>query len=212
MIALANYGGSSTRRRDRVPGCTIINNGHYWWRVRLPGEATKRARPLIPAGGRFATDDPGVAEEIARDMYARAVFAAGADQAGRQRRRDRLPRVLTMAALVLEYLQHARGYYVKPDGQPSGEAVRIEIALRPLIERCPSLPVERFGPPALKQYRERGIEADLCRSYVNKRVNMVRRVFRRAVEEQLAPPSVYHGLQAVGGLRNGRPGSPWKSG
>jgi hypothetical protein len=50
MIALRTYGGSQMRRRSRVPGCIFINNGRYWWRVRLPGEATKRARPLIPAG------------------------------------------------------------------------------------------------------------------------------------------------------------------
>jgi len=194
------------RRRDRVPGCIFINNGRYWWRVRLPGETKKKARPLVPDGGSFATNDVGVAEEVARDIYARAVFAAGADQASRRRRRESLPSVLTMAALVREYLQHARRYYVKPDGQATGEAKRIEIALRPFIQYCPSLPAEHFGPLALKEYRERIIEAGLCRSYVNKRVNMVRRMFRWAVEEQLVPPSVFHGLQAVAGLRRGRSG------
>jgi hypothetical protein len=100
-----------------------------------------------------------------------------------------------VAALVREYLAHARRYYVNPTGDPSGEAGRIEIALRPLIEHWPSLPVEHFGPLALKECRERAIEAGSCRSYVNKRVNMVRRMFRWAVEEQLVSPSVYHGLQ-----------------
>jgi integrase len=195
------------RRRDRVPGCIFINNGRYWWRVKLPAETELKARPLVPDGGSFATNDPGVAEEVARDMYARAVFAAGADEAGRRPRREKRPPVLTMATLVREYLQHARRYYTKPDGQPSGEAERVEIALRPFIQYCPSLPAEHFGPLALKEYRERIIEAGLCRSYVNKRVNMVRRMFRWAVEEQLVPPSVYHGLQAVAGLRRGRSGA-----
>jgi hypothetical protein len=175
--------------------------------VKLPGEEKKLARPLVPDGGSFATDDPGVAEQVARDMYARAVFAAGVNEAARRPTREKRPRVLTMAALVREYLAHARRYYVRPDGRETGEASRIEIALRPLIEFCPSLPAEHFGPLALKEYRERMIEADLCRSYVNKRVNMVRRMFRWAVEEQLVPPSVYHGLQAVAGLRRGRSGA-----
>jgi hypothetical protein len=189
MIALRTYGGRSMRRRDRVPGCIFINNGHYWWRIRLPGEATKRARPLIHAGGRFATDDPGVAEEIARDMYARAVFEHGQADARPNPRREKRPKVLTVAALVREYLAHARRYYVNPDGVPSGEAGRIEIALRPLIEHWLAMPVEHFGPLALKEYRERAIEADFCRSYVNKRVGMIRRMSWWAVEEQLVPPS-----------------------
>jgi len=195
------------RRRGRVPGCIFINSGRYWWRVRLPGEDKKKARPLVPEGGSYATNDPGVAEHVARDMYARAVFAAGVDQASHRQRRDTRPRVLPMAALVRKYLQHARRYHVKPDGRPSGEAARVEIALRPFIQYCPSLPAEHFGPLALKEYRQRIIEAGLCRSYVNKRVNMVRRMFRWAVEEQLVPPSVYHGLQAVAGLRRGRSGA-----
>ena len=195
------------RRRGRVPGCIFLNNGHYWWRVQLPGEEKKKARPLVPAGGRFATGDLGVAEQVARDMYARAVFAAGATEASRRPRCEKRPRVLTMAALVREYLAHACKYYVHADGEPTGEATRIEIALRPLIEYCPSLVAEHFGPLALKEYRDRMVEADFCRSYVNKRVNMVRRMFRWAVEEQLVPPSVYHGLQAVAGLKRGRSGA-----
>jgi len=195
------------RRRNQVPGCIFINHGRYWWRVTLPGEKKLKARPLIPDGGAFATDDPGVAEQVARDMYARAVFAAGATEASRRPRREKRPAVLTMAALVREYLGYARTYYVNQDGESTGEAGRIEIALRPLIQHCPSLLAEHFGPLALKEYRQRIIEADLCRSYVNKRVNMVRRMFRWAVEEQLVPPSVFHGLQAVMGLRRGRSGA-----
>jgi hypothetical protein len=63
--------------RDRVPGRIFINNGRYGWRVKLPGEGTKKARPLIPVGSRFATADPCAAEEVARDMDARAVFEHG---------------------------------------------------------------------------------------------------------------------------------------
>ena len=195
------------RRRNQVPGRIFINHGRYWWRVKLPGEATKKARPLIPPGSGFATADPGVAEDVARDMYARAVFEHGQTDVQRQPRRESRPQVRTVAGLVREYLAHARRYYVSPDGEQSGEADRIEIALRPLIEHCPALPVERFGPLAPKEYRDRMIEANLCRSYVNKRVNMVRRMFRWAVEEELVPPSVFHGLQAVMGLRRGRSGA-----
>jgi len=35
-----------------MPGCILINNERHWWRVKLPGEAEKKARPLVPASVR----------------------------------------------------------------------------------------------------------------------------------------------------------------
>jgi hypothetical protein len=40
------------RHRRGVPGCILINNDRHWWRVKLPGEAEKKARPLVPASVR----------------------------------------------------------------------------------------------------------------------------------------------------------------
>jgi integrase len=48
------------------------------------------------------------------------------------------------------------------------------------------------------------IDSGLCRNEVNKRVGKVKRAFKWAVSEEMVPPSVYHGLQAVSGLRHGR--------
>jgi integrase len=83
----------------------------------------------------------------------------------------------------------------------------IELALRYLIQHCPSLHAEQFGPLMLKAVRQEMTEADLCRAQVNKRVGQIKRMFRWAVEEQLVPPSVWHGLQAVVGLKRGRSGA-----
>ena len=86
------------RRRNRVPGCIFLNNGCYWWRIRLPSETTKKARPLVPPGCGFATADPGVAEDVARDMYARAVFEHGQADVRRQPRRENRPQIRSVAA------------------------------------------------------------------------------------------------------------------
>jgi len=42
------------------------------------------------------------------------------------------------------------------------------------------------------------------RTTINKRINTIKQVFRWAVAEEMILPSVYHGLQAVPGLRRGR--------
>jgi hypothetical protein len=48
------------------------------------------------------------------------------------------------------------------------------------------------------------IESDWSRNYVNDCIGRLKRLFRWAVENELVPPSAYHGLQAVPGLRRGR--------
>jgi integrase len=48
------------------------------------------------------------------------------------------------------------------------------------------------------------IEADLCRNEINKRIGRIKRIFRWGVENELVPPAVLHGLQAVRGLARGR--------
>src|SRR5262249_48330031 len=60
------------------------------------------------------------------------------------------------------------------------------------------------GPLALKAVRQAMVDVGLCRTEVNKRVGRVVRCFRWAVENELVPPSVHHGLKAVAGLRRGR--------
>ena len=45
---------------------------------------------------------------------------------------------------------------------------------------------------------------DLSRGVINNRINRVKRFIRWAVAEELVPPSIIHGLEAVQGLRRGR--------
>jgi integrase len=54
---------------------------------------------------------------------------------------------------------------------------------------------------------KRGKPVGRSRGVTNQRVGLVRRMFRWAVENELVPPSVLHGLQAVRGLQKGRRGA-----
>ncbi len=109
----------------------------------------------------------------------------------------------TVAELILAYVRFAGGYYLK-DGAPTSEVANIKNALRPLRRLYAHTGAKDFGPLALKAVRQALIEAGLCRGEVNKRVRHVVRMFRWAVENELVPPSVHHGLKAVAGLKRGR--------
>jgi integrase len=77
-------------------------------------------------------------------------------------------------------------------------------ALRPLRELYGLTDASKFGPKALKKVRQFMVGRGLARGVINNRVNRIKRTFKWAVAEELIPPFVFHGLQAVGGLRFGR--------
>ena len=114
-----------------------------------------------------------------------------------------LDRELTVAELVLQYWEFAETYYVK-DGRPTKELVSMREALRPVRRLFGDTQAGQFGPKSLKLVREHMIDQGLSRRVINQRVNRIKRAFKWAVAEELVPPAVLHGLQAVTGLRYGR--------
>jgi integrase len=119
--------------------------------------------------------------------------------------------VLTIVELLAAYLTHARTYYVK-NGQATSEMSWILDSMRPLRRLYGRTPAAEFGPLALKAVREEMIATGktprrpngLSRGVINRRIARIKRMFRWATENELLPPSVYHGLASVAGLPKGR--------
>ncbi|MBM4069907.1 MAG: site-specific integrase [Planctomycetes bacterium] len=110
----------------------------------------------------------------------------------------------TISRLILAYWRHCEEHYRKADGTPTSELDLVKLALRPVRELYGDTDAGDFGPLALKAVRERMIERKWCRNVINKMVGRVKQMFRWAVENEIVSSSVYHGLQAVTGLRRGR--------
>ncbi len=189
-----------------LPGSIYRNGKRYWWAVQLPGETKRKARPLRPAGARFATTDPGVAEQVAREMYERAKFnLENVDPADR-----------TILGLCRQYLKYAKTYYRDPTGQPTSEVESISRSMELLINFCPQLQAEEFGSLKLMAMREQMIEEirkskdgkedvpRFSRGVINKHINIIRRMFKWASKQHKVPDSTYQSLRAVDGLRRGR--------
>ncbi|MFO0873773.1 MAG: site-specific integrase [Phycisphaerales bacterium] len=70
------------------------------------------------------------------------------------------------------------------------------------------LPVDQFGPRQLKRYRDQLVARGDARGYVNQSVRRAAAIFRWAVSEELAPPSVAVALATVRGLRVGESAAP----
>ncbi len=121
---------------------------------------------------------------------------------------------MTINELIAAFWPWAKRHYRRPDGTATNEVTDFKMSLRPVRHLYGDTPAKEFGPLALKAVRElfikgydhpkHGPQPALARGVVNQRVARVRRMFKWAVENELVPPDVFHGLQAVRGLQRGR--------
>jgi integrase len=114
------------------------------------------------------------------------------------------PTGVSMAEVLLAYLDHAERHYRGPDGRPTSEFRECKLVVRTLRELYAETPAAKFGPLCLKAARQAWVGAGLSRSEVNRRTNLVRRMFKWAAGEELVPFAVYQSLTAVAGLQKGR--------
>jgi integrase len=136
-----------------------------------------------------------------RIEYARVI--AEWEASGNRLPKPALSTDLTLNELMVSYWQFAEGYYHK-NGQPTKQLDRIKRALTPVKALYGDTLAKDFGPLALKAVREWMIKRDWTRGFINSCIGCIKRMFKWAVENELVPPSHYHGLQAVAGLRRGR--------
>jgi integrase len=111
---------------------------------------------------------------------------------------------ITVAELLVAYLDYAEGHYRTPDGQPTSEIYEVKVVIRALRELYADTPVSSFGPLCVKAARQKWVNDGRSRSECNRRVALIKRIFKWAVSEELAPPLVYQGVASVAGLQKGR--------
>lgn len=112
---------------------------------------------------------------------------------------------LTVAELVLRaWDQFVTQHYRDADGQPTNEQNNFRQALAPLLQSHGHTLAREFGPQGLKAVRQAMIDRGWTRKWVNLSIGRIKRLFKWAVSEELIPPTVLQGLQAVEGLSRGR--------
>jgi hypothetical protein len=109
----------------------------------------------------------------------------------------------TINELAPPYIRHCDAYDVK-DGKTTTQVHLIRTAVRVLREFYGSTLVKDFGPVALKACRAEFVRRGFSRRECNRHTGLIKQLFKWAVENELAPPSLHHALQAVVGLRKGQ--------
>jgi len=187
-----SFSGSPSSRRAAAANVNIPK----YWVHKGSGQGYVNAH-----GGRVYLGKDGLPETTQRYHQFVAEYLANAGQPAVE------PGAITLKELVARFWIHAEQYYVDAKGNPSTELGAFWYALKPLIDLFAEMPVSEFGPRALKSVRQRMIEYDWCRGYINKQVVRIKGVFRWGAENELIPGPVYHALQAVTGLKKGRCGA-----
>lgn len=130
---------------------------------------------------------------------------------------------ITITELIAEYTKHAQKHYRK-HGRDTGTWENQKPLLKMLRSMYGDLPVDEFGPLKLKAFRvvlckereiQQGNRTEIkvpTRRFVNQQVQVVRRVFRWGVSEELVPVEVVTALETVSGLQAGRVDLPESKG
>lgn len=111
---------------------------------------------------------------------------------------------LTVAEACQRYLDHATVHYRKPSGENTSEVEYVERAISVLIAVSPATRAEEFRGRALKEARKEMIRRGWCRNNTNHHVNVVKRMWRWLLGEELVSAECVGSLVAVEALKRGR--------
>jgi hypothetical protein len=107
----------------------------------------------------------------------------------------------SVVEVAADYVRYAKAYY---GTAPTSEYFRILRVIRPVKEMYGRLPAVEFGPLQLKAVRQRLIDEELSRTYINEFVRRVVAMFKWAVADGRIPAAVPEALAMVPGLRRGK--------
>lgn len=106
--------------------------------------------------------------------------------------------------VLMAYLNWAKTYYRDRDGKPNErELCSVRRVLKTVRELFGLTPACDFDPIRLEAVRDRFVEEGLSRGLVNRYVNRIKHVFKKAVAKKLVDGAVWHDLTAVENLRRG---------
>ncbi|MEQ8767165.1 MAG: tyrosine-type recombinase/integrase [Planctomycetota bacterium] len=114
---------------------------------------------------------------------------------------------ITIETLAELYEAFARDCYRRDDGSATGEHVNVQYAMKDLVSFMGQEDVTELRPLRVTEFRSRLIARRLARTTINKRMAIIRRALRWAVQMELIDGSVLATFSAIEPLRAGRHGA-----
>ena len=84
----------------------------------------------------------------------------------------------TVADLLLAYRLHADKHYRGPDGKPTSGIYSIQVVIKAVRELYADKPIAEFGPLCVIAARQQWVNDGCSRKECNRRVGVVKRIFK----------------------------------
>lgn len=159
-----------------MKGTVYVNNGYWWYAVRLPGEKKRKARKLCAPRSEIALH-----ADRTRDVAIAAARKIWEDAT------RRVPTTHVASRTVDEicglYVEHCHTYYRRHDGTPTSETRVCQCALRTLREMYGKRPAAELQHADMLAVRDALVRHGLCRNTVNCYIGRIRRMWSWALDE-----------------------------
>lgn len=191
-------------QRGSLPGTIWDNNGHWNYRVTLPGESTRKNYPLTMPGSKVAmpaTKPIEIAEAAAWRIWEAHV---------RRRKYERAhPKdCITVSEVCDRYVEWSKTYYRNEDGSPTKMVAECAYNLRRFRELYGERYVADLEHHDMLALRDTLIGEGLSRVTINKRMQTVKKCIAWALDEDLIRAITKAELTQVANLKRGRSRAP----
>lgn len=188
---------NADKTAPKCPGTIWNNNGYWYWRIKLPGDRSRRCHPLkMPGSDRaMSADKPfAVAEQAAWREWEKATHKAKRD----------VCRGRTVNDVCDAWIVHAAEYYRDGEGQATSQARNSSMDVRLLREMYGTQFVSDLTHADMLALRDALVRSGLRRTTVNSRMGTVRRMWKWALSEALITATVKAELSQVEPLKRFR--------
>ncbi len=181
-----------------MKGTVYVNNGKWYYAVKLPGDLKRKAHPLCAPG-----HDVAMSADRPRELAVAAAWRIW------ERETKRIPTTVvkskTVEDICTAFCKHAETYYRRPDGTPTSEQASIPLSLRAIRDMYGETPVTELTHADMIKVRDKIISWNTCsRSTVNFYMARIRRMWIWALDEGLIPAQVKAELTQVQPMKPNR--------
>lgn len=181
-----------------MKGTVYVNNGKWYYAVKLPGDLKRKAHPLCAPG-----HDVAMSADRPRELAVAAAWRIW------ERETKRIPTTVvkskTVEDICAAFCKHAETYYRRPDGTPTSEQASIPLSLRAIRDMFGDTPVTELTHADMIKVRDKIISWNTCsRSTVNFYMARIRRMWIWALDEGLITAQVKAELTQVQPMKPNR--------
>lgn len=181
-------------------GSVIQHKGYWVYVAKFPGDKSRKMRTLRAPGAKH-----GLAADRPRKMAVEAAQRLW-EEATRQVKHGE--RGALVEDICARYCAFALTYYKLPDGKKTSEVSNVTTGIRLFRQMFGKAAVAELTHSDMLTFRDALIRSGICRSTVNRRLQIVKRMLTWALDEALIPAVVKAELTQVQMLKRGRSLAP----